>query len=93
MVLLLLVIIPMSIIISIIVVVIVIIYFLALEVVTHLGFGKHRVLTVSDSPISMTELIATDSLFPLRSISSTMPCTSPPGRPWKSIVAAEGRML
>lgn len=49
--------------------------------------------TVSDSPISMAELIAADSLFLLRSISSTTTCISPPGRPWKSIVAGEGMML
>lgn len=49
--------------------------------------------TVSDSPMSMAELIAADSLFPLRSISSTTPCMSPPGSPWKSIVAAEGMIL
>lgn len=41
----------------------------------------------------MAELIAADSLFLLRSISSTTTCISPPGRPWKSIVTGEEMML
>lgn len=47
--------------------------------------------TVSLSPISMAELIAVESLLPLRSISSITPWMSPPGRPWKSIADGSER--
>lgn len=50
-------------------------------------------LTVSVSPMSIAELIADESPLLRRSISSITPCISPPGRPWKSIVAADESKL